>query len=190
MAVTRAGDLSRPISIYTPRDDDGNQGRRWNRTGVGYASVTVKGAKSPPGTYAVSSPSVTFVLRRQRILVGDIIFWKHSFYMVTSVAETSTAFFTVTASLVRISDCATVDEEGVDAGEEFEGALCEKYLKYGEVNQGYAVNELTAILITPRGVQLPIGSNVRVGEKIFAVRLCHDTPVGGLEYEIWRTADL
>lgn len=190
MATVRAGDLKDRISIYSPKDDQGDCGRTWSQVASGYANVTVKGSKSPPGTYAVSSPSATFILRRQRIAVGDIISWQFMFYMVTSVTETSTAFFTVIAAMVRVSQCSPVDVSGEDRDVAFEGVLCEKYLKYSETNQGYATNILTAILITPREVVLQPGTSVRVATDLYAVRLCHDTPLGGFEYEIWRTADL
>ncbi len=183
MATVNAGDMRETITLYPCHHPDG---MGWQRDRTCYADAQLGGKRFAPASYAVNASGITFVIRRGRVAVGDLILWRGRHYLVSAIIEINHGYLSLSAALVNISQC----QQG---GVLFQGALCEKYAKYSQENSfavGYAQNQLTSILITPCGVSLTLGGTVTIGDLDWTVGVLHDTADGALQWEVWRRRDL
>ena len=116
----------------------------------------------------------------------DTAIGRHLF--LTGITKRDRMHLDVAAALVELTDCrADADEREDGAG--FPGVLTEKYAKWDQP-EPYSVNQLTYVLVTPKGITLQRGGLVAVAGINYEVQAAHTLDPYKNEYEIVRTEDL
>lgn len=182
---------------------------RLMKTAAGYAwerafSLPVQAQRSGRANLfsrvGLGEKSVTFTLRRRPLTLHDALLWQEQHCFLTDIRELDGNYLLVEAALVRVQECALLEqEEAVDEynsprrGEAkrrffFPGVLTEKYLRY-EAGVPMVQNDSLLVLVTPKAVELKAGGLVEAGGKRYAVRVCHVLDAYKNEYEIARKED-
>ncbi|OUQ61428.1 hypothetical protein B5E56_01610 [Flavonifractor sp. An112] len=136
----------------------------------------------------VGARDAAIVLRTQPLTLHNALRWKGQHLFLTSVTYRDRNHLDVAAALVELVECrADADERG--DGTRFPGVLTEKYAKWDQP-EPYSVNQLTYVLVTPKGIVLQRGGLVAVAGTNYEVQVAHTLDPYKNEYEIVRTEDL
>ncbi len=136
----------------------------------------------------VGARDAAIVLRTQPLTLHNALRWKGRHLFLTGITKRDRMHLDVAAALVELTDCrADADEREDGAG--FPGVLTEKYAKWDQP-EPYSVNQLTYVLVTPKGITLQRGGLVAVAGINYEVQAAHTLDPYKNEYEIVRTEDL
>ena len=160
----------------------------WTTVRRAWAQVEQTAKTNLFSNVGVGARDAAVVLRRQPLTLHHALRWKERHLFLTAITDRDRGHLDVAAALVNPVDCRTEGEEGA-LGLQFPGILTEKYLKW-EQPEPYSVNQLTYVLVTPKGIVLQRGGLAAVAGVNYEVQAAHTLDRYKNEYEIVRTEDL
>lgn len=203
--IPDAGELNQKVRLMSlteiPRRDDqchcagggdpqaALTGWTWSEYRKAWAKVTPTDGLAIYANSGVGGREAEFVLRRQRLNLGDAILWRDQFCFPVSIAPLGPGHLKVKAALVTPRICRGIER---DSGREiqFPAVITEKYMGHAQA-EPMAQNAVQLVLVTPSAVKLALGSLVTVGEdpEPFWVKIPHEMDPYKHEYEVERTVE-
>lgn len=187
MAYIGAGRLDQPLEVLELRETSAGAWE-WVAVRRAWGQVEQTAKTNLFSKVGVGARDTAIVLRRQRLTLHNALRWKGQHLFLTSITRRDRNHLDVAAALVDLVECRADADEGED-GTRFPGVLTEKYAKWDQP-EPYSVNQLTYVLVTPKGIVLQRGGLVAVAGVNYEVQAAHTLDPYKNEYEIVRTEDL
>lgn len=157
---------------------------QWSVLRRSWARGEISTRKNVYSVHGIGATGVTFVMRRQKLDLGNAICWRGRHCMITAIRPKGMMHLTVETALVVTSEC-----EYVYTGLKFPAIMTEKYLGHQEL-EPQAVNVLQHILVTPKVIELTPGRLVEVAGTRWPIQTAHLLDPWKNEYELKREVDL
>ena len=187
MAYIGAGRLDQPLEVLELRETAAGVWE-WVALRRAWAQVEQTAKTNLFSKVGVGARDAAIVLRTQPLTLHNALGWWGQHLFLTAVTRRDRGHLDVAAALVEPVECrADADERG--DGTRFPGVLTEKYAKWDQP-EPYSVNQLTYVLVTPKGIVLQRGGLVAVAGINYEVQVAHTLDPYKNEYEIVRTEDL
>lgn len=189
MDFVSAGDLNERVQARELTHDAATDTWSWTTAWGSWVKAVQSDRASYFSTVGIGARSVTFIMRKaSRINLGLSFLWRGQFCFLTSIADTEQpGMVEVKAALCETVACQK-DVDLDPAGYKFPGVLTEKYLGYTQ-ERPQASTTVTYVLVTPKAIDLALGSLVEAGCKNYEVQVCHTLDPWKNEYEIQRKED-
>lgn len=187
MAYIGAGRLDQPLEVLELREISAGMWE-WAATRLAWGQVEQTARTNLFSQVGVGARDAAIVLRRQRLTLHNALRWRGKHLFLTAITHRDRNHLDVAAALVELTDCRADADEGED-GVRFPGVLTEKYAKWDQP-EPYSVNQLTYVLVTPKGITLQRGGLVAAAGINYEVQAAHTLDPYKNEYEIVRTEDL
>ena len=187
MAYIGAGKLDQPLEVLELLEtSDGVW--EWVAVRRAWGQVEQTAKTNLFSKVGVGARDTAIVLRRQRLTLHNALRWRGQHLFLTAITRRDRGHLDVAAALVELVECRADADERND-GTRFPGVLTEKYAKWDQP-EPYSVNQLTYVLVTPKGITLQRGGLVAVAGINYEVQAAHTLDPYKNEYEIVRTEDL
>ena len=187
MAYIGAGKLDQPLEVLELRETSAGVWE-WVAVRRAWGQVEQAARTNLFSKVGVGARDAAIVLRTQPLTLHNALGWRGQHLFLTAVTRRDRGHLDVAAALVELVECrADADERG--DGTRFPGVLTEKYAKWDQP-EPYSVNQLTYVLVTPKGIVLQRGGLVAVAGINYEVQVAHTLDPYKNEYEIVRTEDL
>ena len=187
MAYIGAGKLDQPLEVLELRETSAGVWE-WVAVRRAWGQVEQTARTNLFSKVGVGARDAAVVLRTQPLTLHNALGWRGQHLFLTAVTRRDRGHLDVAAALVELVECrADADERG--DGTRFPGVLTEKYAKWDQP-EPYSVNQLTYVLVTPKGIVLQRGGLVAVAGINYEVQVAHTLDPYKNEYEIVRTEDL
>ena len=182
MSYVGAGRLNQPLEVLELRETATGVWE-WVTLRRAWAQVEQTAKTNLFSKVGVGARDAAIVIRRQSLTLHQALRWKGRHLFLTSITHRDRNYLDVAAALVDLVDCRSED------GVRFPGVITEKYAKWDQP-EPYSVNQLTYVLVTPKGIVLQRGGLVAVMGVNYEVQVAHALDPYKTEYEIVRTEDL
>lgn len=182
MSYVGAGRLNQPLEVLELRETATGVWE-WVTLRRAWAQVEQTTKTNLFSKVGVGARDAAIVIRRQSLTLHQALRWKGRHLFLTSITHRDRNYLDVAAALVDLVDCRSED------GVRFPGVITEKYAKWDQP-EPYSVNQLTYVLVTPKGIVLQRGGLVAVMGVNYEVQVAHALDPYKTEYEIVRTEDL
>ena len=187
MAYIGAGRLDQPLEVLELRETSAGVWE-WVTIRRAWGQVEQTAKTNLFSKVGVGARDAAIVLRTQLLTLHNALGWRGQHLFLTAVTHRDRNHLDVAAALVELVECrADADERG--DGTRFPGVLTEKYAKWDQP-EPYSVNQLTYVLVTPKGIVLQRGGLVAAAGINYEVQVAHTLDPYKNEYEIVRTEDL
>lgn len=187
MAYIGAGKLDQPLEVLELRETSAGVWE-WSAIRRAWGQVEQTAKTNLFSKVGVGARDAAVVLRRQHLTLHNALRWKGQHLFLTAITSRDRNHLDVAAALVELVECRADADERAD-GTRFPGVLTEKYAKWDQP-EPYSVNQLTYVLVTPKGIVLQRGGLVAVDGVNYEVQVAHTLDQYKNEYEIVRTEDL
>ena len=182
MAYIGAGRLNQPLEVLELRETATGVWE-WVTLRRAWAQVEQTAKTNLFSKVGVGARDAAIVIRRQSLTLHQALRWKGRHLFLTSITHRDRNYLDVAAALVDLVDCRSED------GVRFPGVITEKYAKWDQP-EPYSINQMTYVLVTPKGIVLQRGGLVAVAGTNYEVQVAHILDPYKNEYEIVRTEDL
>lgn len=182
MSYVGAGRLNQPLEVLELRETATGVWE-WVTLRRAWAQVEQTTKTNLFSKVGVGARDAAIVIRRQSLTLHQALRWKGRHLFLTSITHRDRNYLDVAAALVDLVGCRSED------GVRFPGVITEKYAKWDQP-EPYSVNQLTYVLVTPKGIVLQRGGLVAVMGVNYEVQVAHALDPYKTEYEIVRTEDL
>lgn len=187
MAYFGAGRLDQPLEVLELRETASGVWE-WITLRRAWAQVEQTAKTNLFSKVGVGARDAAIVIRRQSLTLHNALRWRGQHLFLTSITHRDRNHLDVGAALVELTECRGDADEG-ETGIRFPGVLTEKYAKWDQP-EPYSINQLTYVLVTPKGIALQRGGLVAVAGTNYEVQVAHILDPYKNEYEIVRTEDL
>lgn len=187
MAYIGAGRLDQPLEVLELLETSTGVWE-WVAVRRAWAQVEQTAKTNLFSKVGVGARDAAVVLRQQPLTLYQALRWKGQHLFLTSITRRDRNHLDVAAALVDLVECRADADEG-EGGTRFPGVLTEKYAKWDQP-EPYSVNQLTYVLVTPKGIALQRGGLTAVAGVNYEVQAAHTLDPYKNEYEIVRTEDL
>lgn len=187
MSYIGAGKLNQHLEVLELRETSAGVWE-WVAVRRAWAQVEQTNKTNLFSKVGVGARDAAIVLRTQPLTLHNALRWRGQHLFLTAITHRDRGHLDVAAALVDLTECQADVDEG-ENGSRFPGILTEKYAKWDQP-EPYSVNQLTYVLVTPKGIVLQRGGLVAVAGVNYEVQVAHTLDPYKNEYEIVRTEDL
>lgn len=178
-----AGELRERVELLTLAETA--DGFSWAVDRKLWAKVEITGKKNLFSAVGIGARDVKLTIRATSATLHHAIRYKGQHLFLTEITTPERGWMELRAALVDVVDCVAGMETSTP-GPHFPGVRTEKYLGFVQ-RDPQTENTTRYVLVTPKAIDLAIGSLVQVADETLVVQVSHTLDAYKNEYEVGRS---
>lgn len=178
-----AGELRERVELLTLEETA--DGFAWTVSRKVWAKVEITGGKNLFSSVGIGARDVKLTVRAAGITLHHAIRYKGQHLFLAEITSPERGWLELRAALVDVVDCLA-SAEAPNPGPSFPAVRTEKYLGFVQ-REPQTENTARYVLVTPKAIDLAIGSLVQVADETLVVQVSHTLDAYKNEYEVGRS---
>lgn len=164
-----------------------DEGWKWVKYAEVWAGVELTGKTCIFSKLGIGARAAGVILRSRALTLHQAMRWRGQHLFLSEITEPERGWLDISAAVVELTQCRAAMETEAP-GPAFPGVVTEKYMGHA---QALPMAELTLrlVLVTPKPIELEVGSLVEVNGRQFEVKVPHELDPCKNEYEIERSLE-